>query len=191
MQISTRSAHLVIVIAIAVAGCGGNSTKDLVAQLRNGDATERRAAVELLRQRRYDADIVIPALEQALQDSDESIRLATAMAIAQLDPKKESYRPELMAALEAGHASIYIEVGRLGTNGRWAGPTLNKLLQHAQPQIRALSARTLADIGAADPDVLRNLEKLRRDPNVAVQNAANRALDRLAASTTATTDRSE
>lgn len=191
MQISLRSALPVIFIAVAVAGCGGNSMKDLVTQLRSGDATDRRAAVESLRQRGYDADIVIPALEQALQDPDESIRLATAMAIAQLDPQRESYRPELMAALEAGHASIYVEVGRLGDNGGWAAPTLTKLLQHPQPQIRALSARTLADIDAADPNVLQGLEKLRRDPNVAVRNAANRALDRLAESTTATTDRRE
>jgi HEAT repeat protein len=191
MQISLHPLLPVIVIAIVVAGCGGNSTKDLVAQLRSSDPTQRRAAVELLRQHAYDAEIVIPALEEVLQDPDESIRLASAMSIAQLDPKRESYRPVLASSLEAGHASIFVEVGRLGANGRWAGPTLNRLLQHAQPQIRALSARTLADIGAADPDVLRNLEKLRRDPNVAVQNAANRALDRLAESTTATTDRNE
>jgi HEAT repeat protein len=76
-----------------------------------------------------------------------------------------------------------LAIGTIGADAVWAVPTLVGLLSHATPQVRALAARTLGRIGPAAKEAKSALEAARRDPNVAVQNAAKDAVHRIEAGT--------
>jgi len=103
------------------------------------------------------------------------------VAIEHIDPANQNIRPGLIEALEAGHAAMFLEVGRMGQEAAWAVPTLVKQLSHPQPQIRALAARALGEIGVADGDVEAMLERRLRDDAPAVRKAVRRALEQIQA----------
>jgi len=164
---------------LVVGGCGGNSTGDLLGQLENPDPTMRRSAIRALVDERGDVAVLVPALERVLGDTDTSVRLSAAVALQKIDPANQSFRPLLVESLEAGHAPMFLEVGRMGPDAAWAVPTLVRLLSHPQPQIRALAARALGEIGVADADVESVLRRRVRDDAAAVRRAAQKALEQI------------
>jgi HEAT repeat protein len=166
---------------LVVGGCGGNSTGDLLRQLENPDPTMRRSAIRALVDERGDVAVLVPALERVLGDTDTSVRLSAAVALQKIDPANQSFRPLLIESLEAGHAPLFLEVGRMGPDAEWAVPTLVTLLTHPQPQIRALSARALGEIGVAGRIVETALKQRLRDDSAAVRRAAERALEQIQA----------
>jgi HEAT repeat protein len=87
--------------------------------------------------------------------------------------------PVLAAAMRGGDGRVMLQVGCMGAEAEWAVSTLIELLSHESPQLRALAARTLGQIGPAASAAAPALERATKDPNGAVQGAAKAALDRI------------
>jgi len=161
-------------------GCREDSTNALIEQLGDSDPRVRRAAIDALADEPGDVAVTVPALARVLADTDTSVRLSAAVALQKIDAGNPSFPPVLIESLEAGHAPMFLEVGRMGRDAEWAVPTLLKLLSHPQPQIRGLAARALGEIGIADTSVTAALERRQRDEAPAVRRAAERALELIA-----------
>jgi HEAT repeat protein len=142
----------------------------------NSDVEVRAIAVDALGKKGVEAREVYPALRQALADSQENVRLKAGLAIHAIAPNDASFRPVLLESLRAGDGPIFLEVGRMGADGRWAAPTLVALLSDRRASIRALSANTLGQIGDSSPEVQKALQRATRDGNAAVRDAAKISL---------------
>jgi len=168
------------VAARALADQRGTSSEIIAALTQaaaNSDVEVRQIAVEALAQKGSAAETVLPPLERALADPELSVRLKAALAIRKIDPESESYRPVLLDSLRAGHGTVFLEVGRMGTDAQWAVPTLVTVLSSdRRPSIRALAASTLGRIGASTSKVESALRRALRDQSPAVRTAAQQAL---------------
>jgi HEAT repeat protein len=176
MGIKRKLFWLLALIWVAAVGCGGDSTSALIGKLSDGDPRVRREAAEALANHSNESAAIVPALEHSLADSDTSVRLAAALSIATLSPENEAFRPVILESLRAGHAPIFVEVGQMGPAAKWAVPTLVELLSNQRPQIRALAAKSLGQIGATDGSAQAALQRCLRDENKAVRKAAEVAL---------------
>jgi HEAT repeat protein len=143
----------------------------------DSDTTVRELSVSALGKMKGAAGKSLPALEHALSDSEVSVRVAAALAIHDLDPKRDSYRRVLINSLQAGNGPVFLAVGQMGKEAAWAVPTLVKLSSYPQAAIRALSARTLGEIGVFTDKAQFALQRLAHDENAAVRNAARHVLD--------------
>jgi HEAT repeat protein len=86
-------------LAIAVCGCGGSkSTGELIESAKAKDSADRTRAVQQLADRKGNADTVIPALVQALQDEDAFVRRDAARALGRLGPAASTAAPALRGA---------------------------------------------------------------------------------------------
>jgi len=176
-MLSRSTARLAICgISLLVAGCRGDSANLLIEQLGDPDPQVRCAAIEALADEPGDAAVTVPSLERVLADTDTSVRLSAAVALQKIDADNQSFPPVLIESLEAGHAPLFLEIGRMGQDAEWAVPTLVKLLSDQQPQIRGLAAQALGEIGVADASVTAALERRQRDDAPAVRRATERAL---------------
>jgi hypothetical protein len=151
----------------------------LTAARKDGDLDVRELAIAALGHLGTAAKLSAPALEQALADPELSVRLCAALALQKIEPVSQSYVPVILEALNAGHGTVFLEVGRMGTDAKWAVPTLIKLLSHQQAGIRALAARTLGQIGVAASDAESPLKQSLRDGDPAVRRAAKKALQQI------------
>jgi hypothetical protein len=104
------------------------------------------------------------------------VRLTTALAIQKIDPRSRTHQAVLIQSLQSGDGTVFLEVGRMGADAKWAVPTLIKLLSHQQPKIRALSAQALGGIGADASAAKPALRQRLRDPDPMVRKAAQHAL---------------
>jgi HEAT repeat protein len=161
----------------------GKASDAMIAALatasQDADLEVRELATASLGQLGPAAKLSEPALEKALADRELSVRLSAAFALQKIDPENRSYVPVILEALNAGHGTVFLDVGQLGGEAKWAVPTLFKLLSHQQTGIRALAARTLGQIGAAAGDAEAPLKQSLRDSDPAVRKAAKNALERI------------
>ena len=97
----------------------------LAEALEDSDLEVRELAAESLGQIGSEAKSGLPALEQALNDPQPSVRHTAALAIQKIDPQATSYQPVLIEALRAGDGPVFLEVGRMGADAKWAVPTLD------------------------------------------------------------------
>jgi HEAT repeat protein len=151
----------------------------LAGATKDPDLEVREAAVTSLSHLGSSAKSSLSALEESLRDPEASVRLLAAMAIQKIDPQSKSYATVILDSLNAGDGPTFLDVGQMGSAATWAVPTLIKLLSHPRTGIRALAARTLGDIGSGAIDAQSALKQALRDPNPAVRNAAERALNRI------------
>jgi HEAT repeat protein len=105
-------------LALLLAGCSGRSTNEWVAQLKAKDGADRLHAIRALSERPRDAEVVVPALSEALRDSDPFIRRDAAQALA-----------------------------KLGADARAAVPALRPLLKDRNQQVRRAASQALQKIG--------------------------------------------
>jgi HEAT repeat protein len=89
---------LLIGACLLLAGCNGKSTAEWVAQLRDRDSTQRLHAIQALGENRTDAEIVVPALAQTMQDADAFVRRDTARALARFGQAASAAVPALRLA---------------------------------------------------------------------------------------------
>ncbi|HZZ28264.1 MAG TPA: HEAT repeat domain-containing protein [Pirellulales bacterium] len=149
---------------------------DLVA---DNDAEVQRLSMNALGKCGPSAESSVPALTKALTNPEHSTRLAAALAIQKIDPKNPNFAPVLVEAMRTGDGRIFLDVGAMAQSGAWAVPTLLELLGHKTPQVRALAAQTLGQIGPAAHDASKPLKAAMRDSNPAVQRAAQIALTQI------------
>ena len=147
----------------------------------DADAEVRRLSAVALGRCGAAARPALAALHGAVDDREPAVRLAASLAIRQIDPQDRSYEPVLTDALRAADGQIMLEVGRMGVDAAWAVPTLKVLLAHDSANVRSLAARTLGQIGPAASGAEPALKRSLRDPNVAVQDAARDALEKIQA----------
>lgn len=107
----------VVCVLLLVSGCGKKSTGEWVDQLRAADGSSRLHAIAALAERQGDADVVIPALAEALRDQESFVRRDAARAL-----------------------------GRFGSEARPAVPGLRALLRDRKKDVRQAAARALAQI---------------------------------------------
>jgi HEAT repeat protein len=100
--------------AVLLAGCkksqptmvGDHLPSHWVAQLRDGDATNRkRAAQHLGNAGAVDATIV-PALAEAVKDQDPLVRREAAVALMKIGPAAKSARGAVSEAMNDGDAGV-------------------------------------------------------------------------------------
>jgi len=121
----------------------------------------------------------LPALEASLDDADARVRVRAALAIQKIDSQNRSFARVLIGAMRAGDGRVLLEVGEMGAAGAWAVPTLAELLSHESAKMRSLAARTVGRIGPAAGEAKPALRRAMGDANVAVQDAAREALERI------------
>lgn len=100
------SRRFVLVVLFAVAGCGQESTAQLIADLKAPEALTRLKAVRTLPQRKEDAAQVIPALIAALQDQDAEIRKGAAFGLGAFGVQGKDAIPALQTALHDREADV-------------------------------------------------------------------------------------
>jgi HEAT repeat protein len=113
------------------------------------------------------------------------VRLAAARAIRQIDPHATSYQSVLIDALRAGDGTVFLEVGRMGAEAKWAETVLTSLLSDRRPHVRALAAQALGGIGSAARETEAALRRCLRDPDPAVRKAVQNALRQIGAPSSA------
>jgi HEAT repeat protein len=157
----------------------GEAVAALAIALSDSDLEVRELAAASLGKIGAKGKSSLPALEGALADPHASVRLSAALAIPKIDPNLRSHESVLIESLRSGDGTVFLEVGRMGADAKWAVPTLLKLLSHRQPKIRALAASALGGIGAAASDAESSLRQRLRDPHPTVRKAARNALLRM------------
>jgi HEAT repeat protein len=153
----------------------------LAASVADDDVEVRRLSIAALRRAGPAAAAIVSNLERALEDPEPHVRLSAALAIKDIDPTNRRYQQALVQAMREANGPAMLEVGRMGQAAAWAVPTLQRLLSHDSPKVRSLAARTLGQIGPVAERAERALELSLRDSNVAVQDAARNALDKIQA----------
>ena len=104
---SVVTAFLVLILA----GCG-RSTSDWVRRLRSPESSERLHAVKALGDRPKEADVVVPALADALHDEDAFVRRDAAEALGRIGPASRPGIPALVGALRDANGAVRREAAR-------------------------------------------------------------------------------
>jgi HEAT repeat protein len=83
---------------LAYCGCGGKSTDELIADVKSPQAGDRVKAVRLLPQRKEEAAKVVPALIEALKDSQDDVRWSAAIGLGYFGEEAKDAIPPLQEA---------------------------------------------------------------------------------------------
>ena len=90
---------LVLLLCLLACGCGKKkSTAELIADLKGPGERERVIAARTLPQRTGDADLVVPALVEALQDREGDVRRSAALGLGSFGDRAKDAVPALQAA---------------------------------------------------------------------------------------------
>jgi HEAT repeat protein len=94
-----RTHFLLLLCLLACGGCGREkSTDELIADLKSHDEKDRLIAVRLLPQRKGDAVKIVPALIEALHDSEGDIRWSAAIGLGYFGEQAKDAIPALKEA---------------------------------------------------------------------------------------------
>jgi hypothetical protein len=97
---------LLTALGILPSGCGGKSTGEWIAQLRSKSSAERLHAVKALAAKGREAEVVTPALADALKDEDAFVRRDAAEALGELGAGAKPAFPALLAAARYKNAGV-------------------------------------------------------------------------------------
>jgi HEAT repeat protein len=95
-----------LIVSILLAGCGGKSTADWLAQLQAPDSAARLHAINALGNRTSEVSRVVPALASALQDPDAFVRRDAAEALGRFGPEAREALPALLPLLRDRHPGV-------------------------------------------------------------------------------------
>lgn len=95
-----------VVVLVIAAGCGGDSTAQLIAKTKSSDMGTRLRAVRDLPQHRDDAAEVIPALIEALKDDVPEVRRSAAFGLGTFGEQAKDAVPALQAALQDSSSEV-------------------------------------------------------------------------------------
>ena len=87
-----------LLLLLACAGCSKRSTTELMQDLKSQRPGDRIAAVRLLSQRKGEAAKVVPALTEALKDSEGDIRWSAAIGLGYFGDQAKDAIPALQDA---------------------------------------------------------------------------------------------
>ena len=150
----------------------------LVKALKDPKTEERAKAAEKLIGFDYSADIVMPALLEALDDIDSKVQ---ERALGALVYSKRAV-PKVVQILrnsKAGERLRYLAAWKLrmfGPAAQESVPDLLYILSMEGPVLRCAAAQALGNIGATNKDIVPALVKALNDKDSNVQSAAAGAL---------------
>jgi HEAT repeat protein len=104
MRSSKRLVWLFVLLACA--GCGKESTAQLIANLKAPDAFTRIKAVRTLPERKGEAAQVVPALIAALKDEDADVRRGAALGLGTFGGAAVTAVPALQESQRDQEASV-------------------------------------------------------------------------------------
>ena len=168
-------------------------------RLRNGDAEQRRAAVEHLKEiEAGQVPAALPALAVALRDLDEKVASATAVALGQasrtalrngdadsarravtaLTAALSDARPEVRASAVLGLVFADEEAGSLGVTAAEArSDALAAILSDdREDRVRSAAAWSLGRVGVGESGLRALIKALNDDPYVGVRHTAAHSL---------------
>jgi len=102
---------LLLSMGLVLCGCGRRSTADWIDQLHAKDSAQRLHAVGALARRPAEAEVVVPALAEALKDPDTFVRRDAARALGEIGPAAKPALPALLSALQDKHAAVHKAAG--------------------------------------------------------------------------------
>src|ERR1700730_11447087 len=91
---------------LASGGCSSKSTDQLITDLKSPADRDRIIAVRLLQQRKGEAAKVVPALTEALKDSEADVRLSAAIGLGYFGEQARDAIPALQAVQRDRDARI-------------------------------------------------------------------------------------
>lgn len=91
---------------LACSGCARRSTDQLIVDLKSAQEAVRLRAVRLLPQRKGDAEKIVPALAESLQDRDGDVRWSAAIGLGYFGESAASAIPALQAAEHDSDARV-------------------------------------------------------------------------------------
>jgi HEAT repeat protein len=95
-----------VLILLLAAGCGKGSTSDWIAKLKAPQSMTRIQAIHTLLERKSEAEQVVPALIEALQDENVYVRRDAARALGSFGEQAKPAIPALQAALKDRESSV-------------------------------------------------------------------------------------
>ncbi|MEZ6126348.1 MAG: HEAT repeat domain-containing protein [Planctomycetaceae bacterium] len=160
-----------------------------LARIGPAAATSVPALAESLNQRddqkRYRAAWVIgqigpdalPFLKPLAESQDQRLRAGVAEALGWMSADGDVVLPELQRLLDDDSTEVVrLSLRSLGRFGTVAGDSVERLLSHNEPSVRATAAESLTAIGHASPDASNRVGELLEDQDSAVRAAAVAAL---------------
>src|SRR5699024_2971357 len=129
-----------------------------VEQLRAADAAKRRAGakklVDYCTQMNAGAADLVPALTDALKDSDNTVRGLAADALGEIGPDAKAALPMLLKMLTDANASVRARaafaLGGVGANAEETAPALAHLIKDKDDDVRLNAVSALAEVGGKD-----------------------------------------
>jgi HEAT repeat protein len=108
MPASTKRGALVLWAAFGMllCGCGGKSTADWIEQSRSKNSADRLHAIKALGNKSREAEVVAPALADALKDEDAFVRRDAAQALGELGGGAKAAVPALLVAARDRNAEV-------------------------------------------------------------------------------------
>ncbi|MDB5390270.1 MAG: hypothetical protein JWM11_5916 [Planctomycetaceae bacterium] len=89
--VQKRICLMALLGSLVFVGCGsGQSTNDLIEDLKSSEEGDRIKAVRLVQLRKGDASKVVPALIESLQDQQADIRWSAAIGLGHFGAEAES-----------------------------------------------------------------------------------------------------
>ena len=123
---------------------------------------------------------VIPALIKGLNDEDLSGRIAFTRALGAYGPAAKSAVPALAKLVGKGDAEYRVVVLKaldgIGEDSQTALPEVVAAFDNTDPRVRAEAARLVGRLHKFASSHLDALEKLTRDPDLKVREAAGSAI---------------
>ncbi len=109
-----RTTFILLVCLLPGVGCGKKqkTTAELLADLKGKDERDRLIAVRLLPQQKADPALIVPALIDALKDSDSDIRWSAAIGLGSLGEQAKDAIPALQAAQKDHDARVREAAGK-------------------------------------------------------------------------------
>jgi HEAT repeat protein len=163
----------------------GRTASEWIVLLRSArQADQRRAAVialGILGPKQLD---VVPSLAQAVGDADELVRITAVQTLSGMEQDARGAIDVLAKAAVSDKVASVREaackaLGKLGTVGQAAGPSLLKALADSEPRTRAAAAIALADVKADPESAVAALLKSLDDKDRLVRLSAATALGRI------------
>lgn len=157
------------------------ATPDLLIALKSPNMQVRLSAIDALESM---GESAVPALIQALKDSDPAVRSGSASALGHIRPTTSAMIAALIEALRDDsegvcHSAGYA-LGAIGPEARAAIPSLIRALRHPSAKVRDGAGWALGHIGPEARDAIPFLVEAQGDP--ATQWRATWALGKIAPS---------
>ena len=152
----------------------------LIRHLKDTNAYVRANSALAIGRFGHKAREAIPALLQAVEDSDGDVHAAVVFALNECEPDVTlSLVRNLRYDIPSRRLGAVWSLGRLAQKPDLAIPALIESLSDTNPAVRESSAEALGRFGARAKPAIPELARVQQDENTKVRNAATNALTQI------------